>query len=377
MRPGGGRGPAARAPAVGALLGLLAFAACATSGPGPAGGGAAAEGTTSGYVYVPNQADATVSVIDAGTREVVETVDLQELGFPPDAKPHDVVGAPDGSAWYVSLINANAVVKLSPANEVLGVADFEVPGMLSMGPEGEVLWVGRSMSAVNPPQSVGRIDTREMTAERVEVLYPRPHALEAGSGGRWIHSASLAVNRIATIDDETGDVSSTEVEGPTHVIVQFAVSPDGERLVGTGQMSSELLVFDRTRLPELPLVTTVETGTWPWHPVFTPDGRFVVFGNKKDDSVTIVDAGSWEVAAVVEGEGLSQPHGAVATPDGRHVFVSNNNLDGAWRPEGWAPASEDDTPPGNVTVIDVVAGSVVAVVPVGRDPNGVGYRPAR
>ena len=377
MTRDGGRRLAARAPVLGALLGLAALAACATSGPAPAGGEVAADGATSGYVYVPNQADATVSVIDAGTREVVETVDLQELGFPRNAKPHDVVGAPDGSAWYVSLINANAVVKLSSENQVLGVADFEVPGMLSMGPEGEVLWVGRSMSAVNPPQSVGRVDTGEMTVEQIEVLNPRPHALEAGPEGRWVHSASLAVNRIATIDDASGDVSVTEVEGPTHVFVQFAVSPDGERLVGTGQMSSTLLVFDRTRLPELPLVTTVETGTWPWHPVFTPDGRFVVFGNKKDDSVTIVDAGSWEVAAVVEGEGLSQPHGAVATPDGRHVFVSNNNLDGAWRPEGWTPASEDDVPPGNVAVIDVASGSVVAVVPVGHDPNGVGFRPAR
>ena len=377
MTPDGGRRLAARAPALGALLGLLALAACATSGPAPADDRVAAEGTSAGYVYVPNQADATVSVIDAGAREVVETVELRELGFPPNAKPHDVVGAPDGSAWYVSLINANAVVKLSPDNEVLGVADFEVPGMLSIGPEGDVLWVGRSMSAVNPPQSVGRVDTREMTVEQVEVLYARPHALEVGPEGRWAHSASLAVNRIASIDDATGEVSVTEVEGPTHVFVQFAVSPDGERLVGTGQMSSTLLVFDRTRLPELPRVATVETGTWPWHPVFTPDGRYVVFGNKRDDSVTIVDAASWEVASVVEGDGLSQPHGAVATPDGRYVFVSNNNLDGAWRPEGWAPASDDDAPPGNVAVIDVEAGSVVAVVPVGHDPNGVGFRPAR
>ncbi|MFB6368405.1 MAG: YncE family protein, partial [Gemmatimonadota bacterium] len=347
--------------------------------------GAAAPQSTPGYVYVPNQADATVSVIDAGSREVVETVDLKELGFSSDAKPHDIVAADDGSAWYVSLIGANTVVKFDADNEMVGRATFEVPGMMALPGDGETLWVGRSMSAVNPPQSIGRIRTSEMTsdgvqAERIEVLFPRPHAIATGARGEWVHTASLAVNRIAALaaDAETPEIVS--VDGPTHTFVQFAVSPDGERLVATGQMTGRLLVFDRTQPAALPRVATVEVGSQPWHPVFTPDGRYVVFGNKKDDTVTIVDAESWEVAATVEHEGLSQPHGAVAGPDGRYVYVSNNNIDGQWTPDGW-DGSPSDQPgegaPGNVAVVDVEAGEVVDVIPVGHDPNGIGFLPAR
>lgn len=376
------------------LAGLLAsvpVTGCAAQAPGSDGprtsGGAgpadAGGARADGRLYVPNQADATVSVVDLASREVVETVDLRALGYPPDAKPHDVVAADDGSAWYVSLIGADRVVKFSPDNEVVGEATFEVPGMMALAPDGEVLWVGRSMSAVNPPPSVGRIETDGMSTRVLEVVFPRPHAIAVGPDGAYAHTASLSINRIATVADSGLRVEMIPVPGPTHTLVQFAVSPDGRRMAATGQVSGKLLVFDRTAPDELPLVAEVDTGTWPWHPVWTPDGRHVVFGNKKDDTVSVIDAGSWEVAAVVEGEGLSQPHGAAAGPDGRYVYVSNNNIDGAWRPEGWsgpAGADADDPaagPPGAITVIDVREGSVAAVIPVGHDPNGIGIAPGR
>ena len=368
-----------------ALAAALAAAGVLAPGAGPA---AAQDG---GRLYVPNQADATVSVIDPASREVVDTVDLRDLGFPPDAKPHDVAAAPDGSAWYVSLIGANTVVKLDADNEMVGRASFEVPGMLELSPGGDVLWVGRSMSAVNPPPSVGRIETGAMTpegidAELFEVVFPRPHAIAPAADGSPAHTASLSINRIASIRAAERRVELIEVPGPTHTLVQFAVSPDGRRMVATGQMTGRLLVFDRTKPDELPVVAEVQTGAWPWHPVYTADGRYVVFGNKRDDTVSIVDAESWEVAATVEGPGLSQPHGAAAGPEGRYVYVSNNNVDGAWTPEGWtapegdAAAPTDDPgggPPGAITVIDVEKGSVAAVIPVGRDPNGIAYAPGR
>lgn len=375
--PGSRRGPSA-AGTTGGVGALFLCLALLVATPGPA----AAQG--SDFVYVPNQADATVSVIDTESRSVVETVDLQELGFPPDAKPHDVIATPDGSAWYVSLIGANTVVKFNAKNEMVGRASFEVPGMMALPHDGDTLFVGRSMSAVNPPQSIGRVATSEMTAdgaaaERVEVLFPRPHAIATDSAGRYVHTASLAVNRIAALPSGSETPEIISVDGPTHTFVQFAVSPDGDRLVATGQTSDRLLVFDRTKPERLPLVASIEVGTEPWHPVYTPDGRYVVFGNKKDDTVTVVDTESWEVTAVVEGEALSQPHGAVAGTSGRYVYVSNNNLDGEWKPDGWPKdsAGGDANPPGNVAVIDLDSRSVVDVIEVGHDPNGIGLRPGR
>lgn len=362
----------------GVVVGLVALAGCASGGPARSGTDASAG--AGGHLYVPNQDDATVSVVDVDTHEVVRTVDLTELGFPPDANPHDVVAEGDGSHWYVSLIGADAVLKFDANDELVGRAELETPGMLALHPTEDVLYVGRSMKAVNPPQRIGRIETSDMSIEEIEVLFPRPHAIAIGPEGERLHTASLAVNRIATLDVGTERVTITEVEGPTHVFVQFNVSPDGDRLVATGQASGRLLAFDRTSTDELRRVASVEVGAQPWHPVFTPDGRYVLFGNKEEDTVMLVDAGSWEVAAVIEGEGLSQPHGAAVSPDGRYAFVSNNNLDGAWEPEGWTGGDEGEgggSPPGSVVVVDLESRSVVDVIEVGHNPTGLGLRPKR
>jgi len=372
-RDRGAAAPAATVPVLAAICCVVLLLA----GPAPAAG----QGEAGGRLYVPNQADATVSIIDLDRREVVETVDLQALGYPPDAKPHDVAAAPDGSAWYVSLIGADRVVKFGPDNQVVAEATFEVPGMLQLEPGGDVLWVGRSMSAVNPPPSIGRIETGEMTTGIFEVVFPRPHAIAAAADGRPAHTASLSINRVASVWPDDRGVALTEVPGPTHTLVQFAVSPDGRRMAATGQMTGKLLVFDLTASDGLPVVDQVDVGAWPWHPVWTPDGRHVVFGNKKDDTVAIVDADSWGLSAVVEHPAISQPHGAAAGPDGRYVYISNNNIDGAWTPEGWTgPTGEDEAgagPPGAITVVDLREQAVVGVIPVGRDPNGIGIAPGR
>ncbi len=368
-----------RAPLAAAVLtGLFALAGCASAGPAGADPGTSGSAVSRGaHLHVPNQDDATISVVDVSTHEVVRTIDLTELGFPPDAKPHDTVVEADGSHWYVSLIGANAVLKFDASGELVDRAEFETPGMMALHPTEDVLYVGRSMKAVNPPQRIGRIETADMAVEEIEVLFPRPHAIAIGPEGDRVHTASLAVNRIATLESASGRVSVTEVEGPTHAFVQFDVSPDGERLVATGQVSGQLMAFDRTRPTELPRVATVEVGAQPWHPVYTPDGRFVLFGNKEEDTVTLVDAESWEVAEVIRGEGLSQPHGAAVSPDGSHAFVSNNNLDGSWQPEGWSGGEDGEAPPGSVVVIDLESRSIVDVIEVGHNPNGLGIGPKR
>ena len=114
---------------------------------------------------VANQTSATVSIIDMETDEVVGTVDLQSLGFTANAKPHHVAVEPDGSHWYVSLIADGWVLKFTRDNELVGQAEFETPGMLALDANRGLLYVGRSMAAVSPPQRIGVIRTADMTIE--------------------------------------------------------------------------------------------------------------------------------------------------------------------------------------------------------------------
>ena len=64
-------------------------------------------GAGSPPLYVTNQNGASISVIDVERQEEVARVDLQALGFGPNAEAHDTALEPDGSFWYVSLIGEN------------------------------------------------------------------------------------------------------------------------------------------------------------------------------------------------------------------------------------------------------------------------------
>ncbi len=323
------------------------------------------------YVYVCNQGSATLSVINAETHEITDTVDLQELGFSANAKPHHAIAEPDGSYWYVTLIGENKVLKFNRKNELVAQTDLEVPGLMALHPDQDFLYVGRSMSAVNPPQSFGIIRRSDMKLlDEIDLFFTRPHAIATTPDGDWTYIASLSVNQILSMNTETEQTELTNLAGNTHVFVNFAISPDGNAMVGTGQVSGKLLVFDIKDAANPTVTDTIDVKQQPWHPVFSHDGRYVYFANKGANAVTVVDMKTRTVDAVIKGRGLAQPHGAVLSSDGKWLFVTNNNLNGSYRPEGF----EGENLPGTVTVIDTRSRSITKVIEVGNYPSGIGAR---
>jgi len=361
-------------------LTIAAVAAFVTAGPATAIGQESA-GRAIDYVYVANQAAATVSVIDPATDRVVRTIDLQALGYTANAKPHHVAVEPDGSALYVSLIGDGQVLKLDPDGRELGRAPFETPGMLALDPHSEALWVGRSMMAVSPPQRIGRIVRSDMSIEEVDVFFDRPHALALSPDGRHVYTASLAGNDIAAIDASEERVQPVRVEGPTHVFVQFAVAPDGRSMVTGGELTSKLLVFSLDDPMRPAPVAEVEVGAMPWHPVYSPDGARVYIGNQGANTVTVLRTSDWTVEAVIEDPSFAEPHGIAITPDGRKLYVSNRNVRVASEDGGHAgmdsggmahEAAGGPTRAGRVSVIDTSTLKVIATIETGAYAAGMG-----
>jgi len=228
------------------------------------------------------------------------------------------------------------------------------------------------MAAVNPPQRIGMIDRTTMEIEELDVFIPRPHAIAVSKDGRRVYSGSLAENRFTTIDLDSGDLSFTDVDdggSHHHMFVDFAISPDGRTMITGGQMSGKFMFFDATAPENLPLEKMIDVNDQPWHPVFTADGRYAYFANKTADSLTEVDMETREVSRVIEGEGFNQPHGAALSPDEKYVFVSNNNLNNS-RPS----ASDPNSFPGTVTVVDRASFEVVKVIEVGPYASGIATR---
>ena len=326
-------------------------------------------------LYVCNQNEATVSVVDVATNRVVRTIDLTTLGFSANAKPHHVAVEADGSHWYLTLIGDGKIVKLDRNDRVVGQASFETPGMLALHPTEDLLFVGRSMTAVNPPQRIGVVRRSTMAIDEIDIFFPRPHAMVLQAGTGTVYTASLGVNQMAAVNIETDEVKLTSVDGPPHALMQFAISPDGTTLVASGELSHQVIFFDLADPMQPRRVASVSVEAQPFDPIFTPDGKWVYLGNKAANSITIVDAGSHTVAKVLRGEGIAQPHGTAVSSDGRYVYVSNNNLSDPSHAmhAGAQPAAQPagSGGKGTVVVIDTRTQAITSVIPVGLNAAGI------
>ena len=369
------------------LLFLASLAACATpvmstgTPPLEATGSAAtpASAPAAPLLYVCVQGEARVDVIDMESLEVVSSVDLMALGFSSNASPHHVAVEPDGRHWYVSLIGENRVARFDRDNRLVATFEMATPGMLAHDAGRELLLVSRSMSAVNPPSRVAIVETTSMEGDELDVFLPRPHPIVVSPDGRWAYTGSLGLNQLAAIDLDTEDVHLTELGGPPHALVQFAVSPDGRWLVAGAELSGRLIVFDRADPAAPRQVASIELGAMVFDPVFSPDGQAVWVPVKGANEVAVVSVAGWSLRARIGAESFLQPHQILFSPDGSRAFVSSNNTAdhmagraGMAGHEGHAMPGEDQRALGNVTVIDTRSHEVVEVLELGRNVTGLG-----
>lgn len=323
-------------------------------------------------LYVANQDDATVSIIDAKSRKLLETLDLRRYGVGDNAKPHHVQVEADGSAWYVTLIGAGKVLKLDRSNKLLASASLEVPGLMTLHPTQDLMFVGRSMSAVNPPPRMAIIRRSDMKLlDEIDLLFPRPHGIVTHPTGSRVYVASLGTNQLASVGVEDQDVELIDVPGPAHGFVQAAVSPDGRWLAVTAELTDELMMFDLKDLRTPRLSQTILLPDGPFEPLFTGDGRWIFVTCLGGNQVAVVDTKQWKVAAILKHPAFAQPHGIALSPDGQHVWIGNRHqLGGAHQHQGGNPT-------GRGTVVSFCAATRAPeqVLTVGNYAAGMGTPP--
>ena len=337
-------------------------------------------------LYITNQGGSSITVVDQTKLTVDTVIDLTKLGFTPNSKPHHAAAERDGSFWYVTLIGDGKVLKFDRANKLVGQVSMETPGLVTIDPVHDSLYVGRSMTAVNPPKSLGVIKRSSFTmVEEQEIQIPRPHALATTKDGKWVHVASLAENRFASLELSSGHVTLTTLPGTTtRSMVQFTVSPDGKRLIVGGELSNTVLVFDITKPPPYTPISEFAVAGKPWDPVFSRDGKHAYFSLFADSSVAEIDLASGKVVRTLSGH-MAQPYDMIMRADGKYLFVVNQNI-GAPKPGASAHdnmasmpgmAKPVGPPTGWLSIINIATGKVEKELPLGITPSGMGAAGAR
>jgi DNA-binding beta-propeller fold protein YncE len=312
-----------------AALALLAASAAAVSLPAYANN-----------VIVLNSAEATLSLIDESTHQVVGTV-------PTGKEPHHLMATPDNKTLIVANSVSNDLIFVDPKT---GKPQGRVPG-------------------IEDPYQLGFSPDR-----------------------KWFVTTGLRLDRldIYSYDAPTNGLKLVRRLPLATMPSHMAFSNDSRTVFVTLQVSGELAAID---LPTQTVLWKMPVGKTPAGLWMTPGDKYLLVGMTGEDDVAVVD---WRTRSVVKrirtGNGA---HNFRSLDDGRHVLVSNRvantisildeqTLTNVGDITGLLPGPDDMELTADkrylwvtfrfakhVGIIDMTTKKLVQTIAVGRSPHGI------
>ena len=280
--------------------------------------------------------------------------------------PHNITVAPDGKSYYITIAHGTpfgSLWKLDAAGDsLLGRVQVELfPTTISLTPDGQFAFVANSDFHGDHPREnvVSVIHTPTMTKVTDIAACDMPHGVKVNHAGTRVYASCMHSDEILQLDVATFAISRRGKTGagasmcsPTFV----SVSPDDRRLYIACNAGNSLQVWDAASfqpIKEIPL------GKGAYNVEPSPDGKLVLVTNKKDQSVSLIDAGTLnEVARVPTSKKIV--HGVAYSPDSRLAYVSCESI---------------GADSGAVDVIDLAARKRVASIAIPRQPTGITILP--
>jgi YVTN family beta-propeller protein len=351
-----------------ACLCVLLLAACSdgssTEAPAPAVTEAPSTPEPTGpLLFVTNEIEGTVSVIDTGSRTVVRTIQVGK-------RPRGIRANRDGSKIFVALSG-------SPIG----------------GP-------GVDESKLPPPErrydGVGVIDVKSGVLEKILPSGTDPEQFALSADGRHLFIANEDAGETTVLDVNAGSIVKVIKVGGEPEGVD--IGPDGSFVYVTAEADNRVFVIDTSSLS---VVKTIDVGPRPRSTGFVPTAPIAYVSAENDGTVYVLDTKTHTLKSKLPIPGTNaRPMGVVASPDGRFVYVTTGRgrtlvkvdvttnrvvgtpLDVGERPWGVAISADGRTlytangQSNDVTFIDADSWSVSARVTVGDRPWGLVVLPS-
>lgn len=319
---------------------------------------------SAGTLVVANKSEATVSLVNTDSGEILATL-------PTGNAPHEVAVSPNGMLALVG----NYGTREEPGSSltVIDVAAAEVVKTIELEghtrPHG-IVWLNDEIALVTAEDSgallrvditEGKIEQEIDTGAEIShmVAVARGHGLafvaNIGSGSVTVIDLALGV-RLANIPTGEG------AEG-------IAVTPDGRQVWVTNRAENTISVLNAVGRK---VIARIEAGEFPIRAEATANGRFVLVTNAKGNDLSVFSTkemkevgrlGFTDVSKGDDGRLFSDRFGDSSVPIGieivdseKRAYVAHANADG-------------------ISVVDLSEGKVIGTLSAGKEPDGMGWSP--
>ena len=264
-----------------------------------------------GSIWVTNQDDASLSVVDGALGTVAATVALR-----PGSMPYGVVFAPDGQTGYVTLQATGQLLRLDPATRtVMGTIDLEgqVRGVAVSADSRRVLVTrfispasGGQVFEVRPRDGRHRVNVMELAIDE---------GPDTESSGRGLPNYLTSIT--ITPDGRRAWVPSKKDN------IQRGMARDGQRLTFDSMVRTIVSQIDLgDRWEDLAARRDLNDRDMAQSVAFTRHGDYALVSIQGSNEVQFLDAYTGALAGGIPNVGLA-PQGVAFGADGRTVFVNN------------------------------------------------------
>ena len=208
-------------------------------------------------MYVSNEDDNQVTVIDLLTRQAVHTISV-------GVEPEGIAVSPD-NLWIVSASETTNMVHWIDAKTYEIKANTLVdprPRALNFTADGQQLWV---TSEIDGTLMIIDVATKEIS-QRIHFAVPglgkekiQPVGVVVDKKRQWAYVALGPANRVAVINAQTYEVEKYLLVGAR--VWNLAFSPEQKRLYTTNGVSHDISIID---LDDHKVTKSIAVGRYPW-----------------------------------------------------------------------------------------------------------------
>lgn len=309
-------------------------------------------------LYVTNEVSGDMTVIDATTDKVIETVPLGK-------RPRGIHPSPDGKYIYVAL-----------------------SGSPIAGPDVDE-------STLPPPDKsadgIGVFDVQQNKLVRMIHAGSDPENFDVSNDGKQIYVSNEDAAEVSIIDVASGTVTKSLKLGEQPEGVK--VTPDGKLVYITSEETGTISVLDPVSGK---ILKTFKVGHRPRSVAFFPDGSRAYVNAENDGTVVIVDPKKEKMTGTISlgKPGTIKPMAVLLSADSKHLYVSTgrghevftvdtetnkpvSSVTVGARPWGIALSDDGKTlysangPSNDVSVVDLATNTVTHRIKAGTSPWGV------